>query len=231
LKQIQSYGDRRTLLYCAFCGGKTGTRDHCPSKVFLDEPYPENLPIVAACLKCNSGFSADEEYLACLLSCVVAGSTEPELQPRNKTARILTCKPALQARLQQAMMDLNGDTQFIPEYGRVSAIVTKLAQGHGLFEMHELCTGKPDELSFIPLGLMSQQQRDDFENPSSDVFSGWPEVGSRAMQRLLISGTELLPRNWINVQSERYRYSATLGQGIEIRIVIQEYLACRVLWS
>lgn len=229
MQQIQSYGDQRTLLYCAFCGGKTGTRDHCPSKVFLDEPYPENLSVVSACLKCNSGFSADEEYLACLLSCVVAGSTEPELQPRNKTGRILIGKPALQARLQQAMMDSNGVTHFIPEYDRVSAIVTKLAQGHALFEMHELCTSKPDELSFIPLGLMTQQLRDEFENPSSDGFASWPEVGSRAMQRLLISGTELLPTNWINVQTERYRYFASLGQGLEIRIVIQEYLACRVL--
>src|SRR3972149_4322214 len=98
MEQLTNFGDKRTLAFCAFCGGKTGTRDHCPSRVFLDEPYPENLPIVPACSSCNAGFSADEEYLACFVSCVIAGSTDPEAMAREKTKRILKEKPLLRAR-------------------------------------------------------------------------------------------------------------------------------------
>jgi hypothetical protein len=75
--QTRTYGDERQLAFCAFCGGPTGTRDLCPSRVLLDEPYPENLPVVPACVACNTRFSPDEQYLACLVSCVVAGSTDP----------------------------------------------------------------------------------------------------------------------------------------------------------
>ncbi len=32
----------------------------------------------SACRKCNNDFSIDEEYLGCLLECVIAGSTAPE---------------------------------------------------------------------------------------------------------------------------------------------------------
>ena len=59
MEQIPMYGDERTLAFCAFCGGKTGTRDHCPSRVFLDKLYPKSLPVVFACLDCNAGFSED----------------------------------------------------------------------------------------------------------------------------------------------------------------------------
>ena len=65
MQQLPCYGDQRTLAFCAFCGGKTGTCDHCPSKVFLDEPYLSKkllLPIFmkksfAYCLKIRSPFS------------------------------------------------------------------------------------------------------------------------------------------------------------------------------
>jgi hypothetical protein len=46
MEQLPNFGDQRTLAYCAFCGGETGTRDHCPSRIFLDQPFPDNLPVV-----------------------------------------------------------------------------------------------------------------------------------------------------------------------------------------
>jgi hypothetical protein len=82
VQHVSTYADQRILAFCAFCGGETGTRDHCPSRVLLDEPLPSNLPVVPACAACNSSFSGDEEYVACLISCVVAGSTDPEAMSR-----------------------------------------------------------------------------------------------------------------------------------------------------
>lgn len=233
MQQIPNYGDERTLAFCAFCafcGGETSTRDHCPSKVLLDEPYPENLPVVPACRTCNASFSVDEEYLACLLSCVIAGTTNPESMPRKKTNRILIEKPALRARIEQARAIYDGVTTFIPEQKRVTNVLTKLAQGHALYELHESCARKPDEFSCVPLALMTAQQRETFEN--SECFSVWPEVGNRAMQRLAaFAGTDVTPSGWFEVQPNRYRFHASQGNSVEIRIVIHEYLACYVQWK
>jgi hypothetical protein len=143
MKHLPSYGDERILAACTFCGGETGTRDHCPSRVFLDEPFPENLPVVPACSTCNASFSADEEYLACLISCVIAGSTDPDKMPRTKIERILKRKLALRARIEQARSEINGTTIFNPENERVFAVITKLAQGHTLYEINESFASKP----------------------------------------------------------------------------------------
>jgi hypothetical protein len=228
MRQISNYGDKRTLAFCAFCGGETGTRDHCPSRVFLDEPYPENLSVVPACSSCNSKSSADEEYFACLISCVIAGSTDPEELPREKTKRILKAKPFLMARIEKARSALSDTNVFSPEHERVSAVVIKLAQGHALYELHESCASSPAGIEYVPLVSMSDAQREAFENPQRAEV--WPEVGSRAMQRL-IEGTDATPSGWLNVQAERYRFNASLTNSIDVRIVIHEYLACHVYWK
>jgi hypothetical protein len=231
MKHLSSFGDERTIVSCTFCGGETGTRDHCPSRVFLDEPFPENLPVVPACSTCNVGFSADEEYLACLISCVIAGSTDPDEISRNKIKRILNHTPALCARIEQARAVLNGTTIFTPEYERVLTVITKLAQGHALSEIHESFAYKPDSRWCAPLSVMTDEQMAVFENPEtfSDI-SIWPEVGSRAMQRLL-TGTDVTPSGWIDIQPGFYRFHVSYGDDVEVRIVIHEYLACHVSWK
>lgn len=78
--------DSRLVGMCAYCGGRPDTRDHLPSKVLLDEPYPAELPVVEACLKCNESFSLHEQYLACFIECVVCGTCEPSgLKSRGRT--------------------------------------------------------------------------------------------------------------------------------------------------
>lgn len=228
MKQLPSYGDVRTLAFCAFCGGKTGTRDHCPSRVFLDEPLPENLPIVPACVDCNGGFSKDEEYLACFLSCVIVGSASPDAMSREKTKRILHQKPALRARIEAGCVSTDEDTVFIPDHHRLCRVITKLAQGHALYELHESCTVRPTEVSYVPLPLMNEAQRDAFEKPEQAAIL--PEVGSRAMQRIL-SGTDVSQEGWLVVQPDRYRFHASQNGGVEVRIVLHEYLACYVRWD
>ena len=39
--------------YCIYCGDVAETRDHVPSKAFMIEPYPDNLPTISACAPCN----------------------------------------------------------------------------------------------------------------------------------------------------------------------------------
>jgi hypothetical protein len=228
MQQITNYGDERTLAFCAFCGGETGTRDHCPSRVLLDEPLPENLPVVPACAICNNGFSADEEYLACLVSCVIVGSSDPDASPRAKIKRLLAAKPVLRARIEQARQSENNRTEFLPEHERIRRVMLKLARGHALYELHEPRIDEPTEFICVPLSALSVAQRDEFETPSSS--SVWPEVGSRAMQRL-VEDKAVRPDGWIDVQPGRYRYCAQLSDGVDIRIVVHEYLACKVQWE
>lgn len=230
MEQINDFGDYRTLGTCAFCAGKTGTRDHCPSKIFLDDPFPENLPVVPACKSCNSGFSLDEEYLACMISAVLAGTAEPDKIARKKIAKILKRKPALRSRIEASKRSLFDETVFFPENKRVISVLTKLAQGHALYELHESVAYEPDEISFFPLTTLSNEQRMDFETlENHNELAVWPEVGSRAMQRLLV-GQDMDDNGWIVVQAGMYRYRALLSQGIEVRIVINEYLGSVVRW-
>lgn len=223
-----TYGDSRILLYCTFCGGETGTRDHCPSRVLLDEPYPNNLAVVPACRACNIGFSADEEYLACLISCVLAGSTDINSIARTKIKRILSDSPALRARLELGKSTTEQGVVFQPESDRVTSVIKKLAQGHALYELHEPCPRPPDVIGITPLISMSDAERLAFERPESSAL--WPEVGSRAMQRMVLTETD--PESpWIVVQHGMYRFHASTDAGTSIQIVIQEYLACFVHWD
>ena len=83
----------------------------------------------------------------------------------------------------------------------------------------------------MPLTLMDQEQRERFEDhPFADSLSVFPEVGSRAMQRILIA-EEDYNEGWLEVQEGRYRYLAA-GEGeIVIKGVLSEYLAYEVIWS
>ncbi len=213
-----------------FLRRSTGTRDHCPSRVLLDEPYPANLPVVPACSNCNTRFSPHEQYLACLISCVLAGSTDPTKIARLKIQRILSDTPALRARIEQSRSESADGIVFSPEYERVSAVITKLAQGHALYELHEPHPDPPDAIQITPFGLMSESDRDAFESSRTGGLSTWPEVGSRAMQRMV--GIDTPPEYpWLVVQPGLYRFHASVTSGISIRIVIHEYLACHVLWD
>lgn len=61
-------------------------------------------------------------------------------------------------------------------------------------------------------------------------LSVWPEVGSRALQRV-VEGTDLDGLGWITVQPGRYRYSVTANGGVTVRMVLSEYLAGEVIWK
>lgn len=228
MQQLRVFGDQRTLGRCAYCGGAPYSVDHVPAKVLLDEPYPENLPTVECCLDCNLAPSLDEEYLACLVDCVLAGSVAPEDVGRSKVRAVLERKPALAARIGASRSQSPSALTWTVELDRIRRVVTKLARGHSLFEVHELHVEPPTAVRIVPMSLMSPTDRDWFE--ASVGFSVWPEVGSRASQRaaLEISGPT---SSWLIIQPGRYRYLASVGSGITIKMVLSEYLACVVRWS
>jgi len=97
--EIEEFVDERHKGWCVHCA--TGihqvesNRDHVPSKSLLRKPYPENLPTVDVCKPCNQKFSADEEYFAAFIGCVLSGSTDPDRQRDLRVRRILTRSPKL----------------------------------------------------------------------------------------------------------------------------------------
>lgn len=242
MKQLINYADDRLIVGCIYCGAHGETREHVPSRVFLDAPLPENLPIVGACRTCNNGFSLDEEYLACLVESVIAGSTEPEKINRPSVANILRRSPALRARIETAKRSVSGQTKFDVEPDRIKNVVVKLARGHAAFELAQPCRGQPASVWWQPLALMDDDQRGEFE--SSQITEVFGEIGSRGMQRMLVAqvtlrsengetkNLDLLINDWVDVQDGRYRYHAIEdGEQIRIKLVISEYLACEIVWD
>lgn len=223
--------DDRLTGICVYCGTRPGTRDHSPSKVLLDEPYPDNLPVVKACLACNQSFSLDEQYLACFLECAMCGSTDTAALNRKNIQRILTKTPSLAAEIQSTMtISESGDKIWRPDMERVRNVLLKLARGHLHFELSIQERDDPDVLEIVPLSLMTADGREFFERPESEAMTVWPELGSRAFLRAWASG-ERWADGWLDVQEGRYRYLVGQGRGSYAHIVIGEYLACRAVWG
>jgi hypothetical protein len=104
-------------------------------------------------------------------------------------------------------------------------VLTKLAQGHALFDLNEAPQRPPGRLQHVPLSLLRDEQRAAFER--LPVPAVWPEINSRAMTRLARGegGT------WLDVQPGRYRYAAWAEGTAVVRIVLGEYLACEAEFS
>lgn len=204
------------------------TADHVPSKVLLDEPYPDNLMVVSACGPCNSGHSLDEEYLACFIDCVVSGSAEPDRVGRLKIQRSLAQNRRLAAQLAASRV---GTEPIIwkPEIERVRNVIVKLARGHAAYEFSEPHTDEPESAGFMPLSTMSHEQLLAFEDVSGSDFAGWPEIGSRAFMSVVEGHPESALGRWVTVQPGRYRYS--VPDQFSVRMVLSEYLACDVRWG
>jgi hypothetical protein len=242
MDQLRSFADDRLINGCIYCGGSEETRDHVPSRVFLDVPLPENLPVVGACRPCNNGFSSDEEYLGCLIESVVAGSTDPEHIRRPSVANILRRTPRLRARLEAAKSVSDGQVQFAVEPDRIANVILKLARGHAAFELSQPCRDEPSSIWWRPLALMTKDEFESFD--ACDLVQTFGEIGSRGLQRLCVmqltlqapngetSTKEVIVNDWVDVQDGRYRYlTIDGGSEITIKIVIGKYLACEVIWA
>ena len=240
MEQLTDFSDSRNKGFCIHCGGalRTGesNRDHVPTKGFLNPPYPENLPVVDVCRKCNSGFASDEEYLIAFLGSLLSGSTTPDLVRFPKAASILSRSSRLRnriARSQTVQGTLWGDPEVLwePEFERIKRVIVKNARGHVLYEIGEPSLFAPSLVEILPFNRLSVRQKERFENVPRD--SAFPEVGSRMAQRLIIAGTsEAKVGGWLDVQNGVYRYAVSSMSGhVLVRTVLYEYLATEVMWS
>ncbi|PCJ90420.1 MAG: hypothetical protein COA46_11475 [Porticoccaceae bacterium] len=204
MDQLSDFADDRLINGCIYCGGIAETRDHVPSRVLLDPPYPENLPVIGACQKCNQGFSKDEQYLVCLIESVLAGSTDPDKIRRQSVARAMKRAPALRSRIESAKKNVNDRTVFEVDEDRVKNVMLKLAKGHAAFELSQPCYNEPDHFWCGALEALTEEDRDAFDAAHIQQLLG--EIGSRSIQRMYMaeftlqseSGEETTSRVMVN---------------------------------
>lgn len=223
MRQIIKLSDKRLEGYCTYCGNAPDTRDHVPSRILLDDPFPENLPVVPACKNCNESFSMDEEYFACFIECSLSGTTEPENIHRRKIQKILHRKPRLRAQIEESRLHSSGNTIFKADKARFENVLLKLARGHSTFENSELQYEIPKSINFFPIHILPEEEKESFFNPRVGLQ---PEVGSRGLLRQIDESTY---SPWIQVQKDKYYYMVSNG-GKTVRILIWNYLACEIFW-
>jgi len=201
--------------------------------VFLDEPFPKQLPVVESCQPCNQRTSTDEEYLASFLEVVLCGSAEPTQIGRAKIRKALEHSIPLKNRIESCRsVDPSGQVTWLPDRRRVASVVEKLARGHVSYEYGFSIDEQPTSLYFFPFVSMNASMRKEFEEGRSPTNQGWPELGSRAFVRAAGVAQNSLPgAQWIEVQQRQYRYSVSEEIGITAKIAISEYLACVVEWE
>lgn len=225
MEQIVPFADDRWSAFCAFCGAPPKTRDHVPPKIFLDRPYPENLPVVGSCLRCNNDASLDEEYVACLLEIAACGTINPDDLRRPKVARILAAKPLLAAKLASSLGS-NGQYLLTEEdSARLSAVIEKIARALWAYETSETAGRGSAAVSYAQIAQLSNAQLDSFRALTHpDIF---PEVGSRMMSRVLVDEDGVIPVSWIEVQRSRFSFAIEIAFS-RVKMVLGDYLAAEV---
>jgi hypothetical protein len=156
---------------------------------------------------------------------------DPDKIQRPKIANRLSKSPGLAHSIAQGRRDHNGAITWDVDMNRVKNVLLKLARGHASFELAEPQTGEPDGFLCKPLLALTAEEKLRFENESQVQFSACPEVGSRAMSRLLVQGADVYDEGFLVVQEGRYRFRAMQESGVTIQMVLREYLACEVVWN
>jgi len=218
---------------CIYCGKPATTREHVPSKAFLYEPFPENLPTMPACFDCNNGYSNDEKYVACFLD-VLKNRIYYDYACQESTAQRLEKDSALKNLLDESIRTSNGKVFFEVDENRLCRILLKLARGHAGFEFDYVNFDDAeikiwyDFLFNIPEDVLLEFNR----IPESQLF---PEVGSRSCTTPFIvqnvkTGEARTFMFWNDVQEHQYRYQVSLNDsgGICVKIIIFEFLYCRI---
>ncbi len=214
---------------CIYCGSAPETKEHIPPKVFLDRPHPEDLPVVPACRSCNNQKSSDEEYLACLLECIVCGTTEISGLEREKIKKALAHSPKLQSRIEEGKRDTPNGLIWDVEQNRIRDLAVKLAQGHVAYEEFVI-SDEPSSVLVAPICTLLPDMAELFNyNSEYDELDLWPEIGSRGFLRALVTTDGASSPSWIEVQEMRYRYKVIASS--TVAIVIREYLGIYVSWK
>jgi hypothetical protein len=226
--QINKFSDNRLDKVCAYCGDFANTRDHTPSKILLEKPYPENLHVIPSCYECNNNFSIDEEYFACALECMIHGTADLRNLSRSRIVQILKRKINLKNKLDKAFSNKDNNLYFEIEKERFENVLNKFAYGHIKFENSDTPFSRPKNIWFKTFNSLSRNEYNYFFSTSELIIA--PEVGSRATQYVCIDRGGVPINNWKLVQDSVYSYSVINNDDLKVRMLFYNYLVCEVLW-
>lgn len=235
-RYFEDYSDERNKGWCIHCGASLArfkkTKDHTPSKILLESPYPENLATTEVCGPCNQGFSKDEEYLVAFLSAVISGGTQPEVQKIEQAGNIFRRKLALREMIEgtkEEQYNLDGgiDLRWEPDLKRFRNVIVKNARAHLFFENGEPMWGEPEFVDVCPIETLTSENLGEFFGRNS-VIEPWCEVGSRWNFRL-VEDQGFDGDGFLVVQPGVYRFRIE-GGGLGVRSIMREYLATSVFW-
>lgn len=221
---IEDCSDARLLPNCVYCDGPIEDRDHIPPKVFLNEPYPENMDVLNSCRKCNGGNSKDEEYVAAAIEIAKKGTLELA-SLRKKIAAVLNYQTKLYEAFKCDVVSVEPFELKI-DIVRFKNVFQKLARGHAAHELSYFDLNENCEVFWTPVDQFSREDFDFFmESPEYDL---WPEIGSRGFQRVAEHGKYV----WVDLQKDQYSYLVfEHSQGTTARILINNYLAVEAFFS
>jgi hypothetical protein len=205
---------RKSNMTCVYCSGMADTREHCPPKSFLKEPYPDNLTLIPACRKCNNSFSKAERKFKLLMD-----NLENNINDERTTEDI------------QHLVTKH----ILPDYARM--VLYKVAIGHSAYM---LSTGfgesHPIENVDILFAIKNQCSQKEWENfQDLTLIDTIPELGSRASDRCLLvksvgdDSFRMVVFDWINVQDGIYKYLPYHDEkNISVKMVIRDLLYVKV---
>jgi hypothetical protein len=153
--------ERLNYNICSLCGNhKPDSKEHVIPKAFLEKPFPENLPTTISCRNCNESYSKDEQYLACLIECVICGTTDPNKIQRKRISRTLEKSKGLRKILQNnKIISDKGDISYNIDSERVENVLIKLARTHLFYYINEINYNKPSILKYEPIINFSSKEK------------------------------------------------------------------------
>lgn len=239
------------LCYCIYCGNKADSREHIPSKIFIDKPYPPNLYLVPACKACNNSFSADELYTWFVLKHLEREFGETKLSEHEEQR--YNKYPSIRSKVINDIHAFSEDKTscYFFRSGRVERVLAKLAIGHMVYELSEGYYTESEyswNIERVVYGfrpVLSKEVIFDYDCAIDIKELMLPEVGSRVYDhiypitiplsqvdtdhRLVLSSLLL---DWTDIQDQKYRYIALIDANLaQVNIVIDEFLFATVFFT
>ena len=112
---------------CIFCSKRADTREHIIPRCFLNKPYPNNLPTLPSCRKCNNLFSLDEEYVMYLIDYLKSIEVNDGEFTRPKAEKAFKHNGKLEDRMIKSLEMLDDGICFNVETDRVERIAKKIS--------------------------------------------------------------------------------------------------------
>lgn len=215
---------------CIYCGENADTKEHVPSKVFLNI-LPDNTRTVPACYRCNNSFSGDEAYTAILIE-KYHHFFDPNYRIRPKIKTLISKKSEMSKWIDK---ELNAEVTLV--FGsfsgsRVERILGKLAVGHatrslGMYSFSGLL--KPTKISFFFRDSENEKRISDYLGMVR--IKAIPDIESNFITENLVLDSEGNAYSiWVEIEKGQYRYLIyQQDEKVVVKIVIGEFLYSTVL--